>query len=86
VRLQLEETVVVFEVKDNGFGIHKKQQGNLFKPFYRARTSETVDIEGTGLGLHLVKNIVERHHGSMHFKSVHGKGSTFGFTLPLGQD
>lgn len=86
VHLNLEESAALFEVKDNGFGIRKKQQGNLFKPFYRARTSETVDIEGTGLGLHLVKNIVERHNGHTYFKSKHRKGSTFGFRLPLAEE
>ncbi|MEO1290407.1 MAG: ATP-binding protein, partial [Chloroflexota bacterium] len=38
---------------------------------------------GTGLGLHLVKNIIERHSGEMIFESIYGEGSTFGFTIPL---
>ena len=83
IRLQLADQIVIFEVEDNGYGIRPEQQTRLFQPFYRARTSETADIEGTGLGLHLVKNIIERHNGAMQFQSVHGQGSTFGFTLPL---
>jgi signal transduction histidine kinase len=71
------------EVEDHGFGIPEDLQKHLFQPFYRARTEETRDIDGTGLGLHLVKNIIERHNGDMIFKSVYGKGSTFGFRLPL---
>jgi len=74
------------EVEDHGFGIPEELQEHLFQPFYRARTEETRDIDGTGLGLHLVKNIIERHNGDMIFKSVYGKGSTFGFRLPLVSD
>jgi signal transduction histidine kinase len=71
------------EVVDNGFGIPPELQNRLFQPFYRALIKETKDIDGTGLGLHLVKNIVERHNGQVTFTSTYGKGSTFGFSLPL---
>lgn len=74
---------IVFEVTDTGYGVPEDQQADLFKPFVRAKSEETNGIEGTGLGLHLVKNIVERHNGSMRFQSVYKKGSTFGFALPL---
>ncbi|MEM9950805.1 MAG: HAMP domain-containing sensor histidine kinase [Chloroflexota bacterium] len=70
-------------VEDNGFGIPEDQQERLFSPFYRVTTRETRFIEGTGLGLHLVKNIIERHSGEMIFESTYGEGSTFGFTIPL---
>jgi PAS domain S-box-containing protein len=86
VRLWVEDGRACFEVKDNGFGIREEQQARLFQPFYRARTAETRSIEGTGLGLHLVKNIVERHHGEIEFKSSFGEGSTFGFWAPLAED
>lgn len=82
IRLQHADDTLVFEVEDNGIGIRKVHQERLFQPFFRAKTAEVRDIEGTGLGLHLVKNIIERHGGKMHFTSEHGKGSTFGFTLP----
>lgn len=72
-----------FEVKDSGIGVPEDQQANLFRPFFRAQTELTRKIDGTGLGLHLVKKIVERHGGQMHFSSVFQQGSTFGFTLPL---
>lgn len=84
VRLRQQDGAhVLFEVQDNGYGIPQDRQERLFQPFYRARTDETAEIDGTGLGLHLVKNIVERHKGQVVFKSVYGQGSTFGFTLPL---
>lgn len=85
VRLWREDQSAVMEVQDNGYGIREEQQARLFEPFYRARTSDTVAIEGTGLGLHLVKNIIERHGGTLRFKSVFGEGSTFGIVLPLSE-
>jgi PAS domain S-box-containing protein len=83
IRLSNNGNQLIFEVRDNGFGIPKEMQERLFRPFYRAKTSETSHIEGTGLGLHLVKNIIERHGGSVLFRSVYGEGSLFGFRLPL---
>ncbi len=73
---------VTVRVIDNGYGIPEDRQQRLFEPFYRAKTEETINIEGTGLGLHLVKNIIERFHGKLFFESVYQQGSTFGFTLP----
>jgi signal transduction histidine kinase len=74
---------LTFKVVDNGYGIKEAQQSRLFQPFFRARTAETREIEGSGLGLHLVKNIIERHGGEMIFHSVYGEGSTFGFEMNL---
>lgn len=71
-----------FEVIDNGYGIPQDQQARIFEPFFRAHTEETENIEGTGLGLHLVKNIITRHNGEIVFRSAYGQGSTFGFELP----
>jgi PAS domain S-box-containing protein len=72
-----------FKVIDNGFGIPEEQQKNLFQPFFRASSQETKEIEGTGLGLYLIKNIVQRHKGDIIFSSTYGEGSTFGFWLPV---
>lgn len=73
----------VIEVCDTGFGIPEDARDKLFQPFSRVRTDETIHLEGTGLGLYMVKRIVERHGGHLRFSSVYGKGSTFGFELPL---
>jgi PAS domain S-box-containing protein len=73
----------VLEVIDSGYGIPVELQARLFQPFFRARSPETRNIEGTGLGLHLVKNIIERHNGVLRFHSVYGQGSTFGFQMPV---
>lgn len=85
VKLVQENERVIFEVVDTGFGIPEDQHTKLFQPFFRVKNRETKNIEGTGLGLHLVKNIVERNGGTLRFESVHGKGSTFGFELPVFQ-
>jgi two-component system phosphate regulon sensor histidine kinase PhoR len=83
VRLSVTDQEAVFEVTDNGYGIPAEAQSDLFKPFFRVQSAETRAIDGTGLGLHLVKNIVERHNGHIIFESAYGQGSTFGFRLPL---
>lgn len=86
MRLYQQDSAAVLEVEDSGYGIPDDLQENLFQPFYRARTKDTADIPGTGLGLHLVKNIIDRHQGNMIFNSIYGQGSTFGFRLPLAAD
>jgi len=85
IKLEKADDKVVFEVIDNGYGIPQDLQKRLFEPFYRAASIETRSISGTGLGLHLVKNIVERHNGTVHYKSTYGEGSNFGFELPLAE-
>jgi signal transduction histidine kinase len=72
-----------FSVIDNGPGIPADEHPNLFMPFYRTRAAQASNIDGTGLGLHLAKKIVERQRGQVFFSSVVGQGSTFGFDLPL---
>jgi signal transduction histidine kinase len=83
VELKADRGIARFEVIDNGFGVPEDKQARLFEPFYRVKTQETRNIEGTGLGLHLVKNIVDRHLGKMIFSSTYGQGSTFGFALGI---
>jgi PAS domain S-box-containing protein len=85
VYLKQKGDAIEFTVVDNGFGIPEDQQGNLFQPFYRASSRETREVEGTGLGLYLIKSIIERYDGTLIFHSVYGEGSTFGFSLPLVQ-
>jgi two-component system phosphate regulon sensor histidine kinase PhoR len=83
VRLSQKEKRLIFEVQDNGYGISKERQQRLFHRFYRAHEPGTDHISGTGLGLSLVKTVIERHGGEVWVHSEPGIGSTFGFWLPL---
>ncbi|NLE51273.1 MAG: GAF domain-containing protein [Chloroflexi bacterium] len=74
-----------FSVKDTGYGISPERQTRLFERFYRAREPGTDHIPGTGLGLSLVKTVIERHGGQVWYESEVGVGSTFGFWLPAAQ-
>jgi PAS domain S-box-containing protein len=70
-------------VSDNGIGIKKEDQEQLFEPFYQVNNLVAGEKKGTGLGLALVKQIVEMHGGRIWVESEYGKGSRFTFTLPL---
>jgi signal transduction histidine kinase len=73
------------EVADTGFGIPTEAQSKLFQEFFRVHTRDTQNIPGTGLGLSLVKSVVEAHDGKISFKSVEGEGSTFYIDLPAAE-
>ena len=81
VRQHRSQNKLSFFVKDNGPGILEEDQAFLFNKYYRGQR-EREQLEGVGLGLSIVKNIVESHHGTVWVSSQVGKGSTFGFTLP----
>lgn len=71
------------EVHDQGIGVPLSQQGHLFTKFFRADNARTQRPDGTGVGLYLAKMVVVGHKGKLIFSSQEGKGSTFGFSLPL---
>jgi signal transduction histidine kinase len=83
LRLRQADTMALIVVQDTGFGIPEEAQDHVFQEFYRVRTLDTADIEGTGLGLSLVKAIVEAHEGRVWFESEPGAGSTFFVELPI---
>ena len=85
IAVKLEKTArhVAFTVTDTGIGVPKAEQAKLFTKFFRATNARTARPDGTGVGLFLAKTVVEDHGGSIIFESKEGKGSTFGFKLPL---
>lgn len=68
-------------VADNGMGVRPEDQKRIFQPFFQAADNKP----GTGIGLSIVKSIVEQHHGDVAVESTWGKGSTFTVTLPIQQ-
>jgi len=73
----------LFYVRDYGIGIPAHQQSRIFSRFMRADNAHANNIGGTGLGLYLCRELVERHNGRIWFESVEGQGSTFYVSLPL---
>ncbi len=84
IRLTCEERKLIFQVQDEGIGIPKEDQLNLFKSFSRASNVGT--IAGTGLGLSIIKKCVDLHGGQIAVKSEVGVGTTFSVSLPLDRD
>jgi signal transduction histidine kinase len=83
IQIKPESDLLRWEIKDTGIGIPKADLSKLFEKFYRAGNVLAVETEGTGLGLYLVRLIVERFGGNVWCESEEGVGSTFVFTLPL---
>ncbi|HEU5368239.1 MAG TPA: ATP-binding protein, partial [Ktedonobacterales bacterium] len=78
--------MVVLAVRDRGIGIPESQQPHIFRRFFRADNARARGIDGTGLGLHLCRALVELHAGRIWFESAEGTGSTFYVALPLMAD
>lgn len=74
---------VLIKISDTGYGIPKNQQDKVYEKFFRADNVRDKETDGTGLGLYIVKSIVENFGGKISFESIENKGSTFYATLPL---
>jgi signal transduction histidine kinase len=74
---------VQITVADRGMGISSADLGHIFEPFYRGHEAVAAQIKGSGVGLSLVKQIVEAHGGRISVKSTLGTGSVFTMHLPI---
>lgn len=83
IRVREEENGIEVDVEDTGYGISEKSLPHIFDKFYRVTDNEEIrDTMGSGLGLPLVKEIIEIHEGTIKVQSELGKGSTFSISLP----
>jgi len=73
------------DVRDSGIGVSNEQRERVFERFYRGENPMVLATPGTGLGLSVVKQLVEMHNGKIWLEStgIPGQGSTFSFTLPV---
>ena len=83
VNLARQGTEVVLTVQDRGIGIASADQKRLFERFFRAENSVNYETRGVGLGLYIVRSVVELHNGHIMVSSELGQGSAFTVTLPL---
>jgi len=83
IEVRRENNWCQVSVIDNGIGIKKEDQKMIFEPFWQLDSPTAKEKRGTGLGLTVAKQIVEKHGGRIWVESEHGKGSRFTFILPL---
>ncbi len=81
--LEKKDELVQVCIRDNGVGIPRSEQTDIFKKFFRSSNKLKNNTEGTGLGLYIAKNIIEQSGGKLWFESIENTGSTFFFSLPL---
>ncbi len=83
---EMKGDMLLTTVTDTGIGISPEDLPNLFVKFWRSEDMAVREQSGTGLGLFIVKQLVERMGGTIEVRSSHGKGSTFAFTLPVARE
>lgn len=83
INLKQNKGFLICSIKDNGVGIPDEQQNQIFNKFFRSDNVVKYQTEGTGLGLYIVKNIVEQAGGKIWFESKEDTGSIFSFSLPM---
>lgn len=82
IRFQKQKRGYILSVRDNGIGIPERDKPHIFSRFYRANNARQTEGDGTGLGLYLIKLIVDTFNGKVWYKSREGKGTTFFVLIP----
>lgn len=82
ISVQENEQCIVVSVSDNGSGIRNSEKTKVFSEFYQGEDLENDTLDGAGIGLAVVKDIIEKHGGKVYLGSVEGLGTTLSFTLP----
>ena len=85
IRLKKSRHFVDIEVKDNGVGVPVEERHKLYKQFVRIQNRLSRQVDGTGIGLYLARQLVELHGGEITLESAINKGSTFTITIPKGK-
>ena len=83
LRTEILDNTMRIEIADTGIGVPLEEQGRIFEEFFRASNAKQTEPDGDGLGLSLVKRVVEMHAGTIDFQSQPGCGTTFRIVLPL---
>lgn len=83
ISLYRKQNNIVFTVQDRGIGVPDKEKPHLFTKFYRATNAKQIRPNGNGVGLYVARRIVATHGGQLIFDSKIGRGSTFGFKVPI---
>ncbi len=85
VKIEAEriKDLIEIRIKDEGIGIPETEQANMFTRFFRGSNAKQKHTDGSGLGLYIAKNIIEKHDGRIWFESEEDKGTTFFIRLPL---
>ena len=83
ITIKRQGNIVAMEIADNGYGIPPHQQGQVFTKLFRADNIKEKNSEGTGLGLYIVKSIIDYAGGTIRFESAENQGTTFYIALPL---
>ena len=78
-----KDDIILLTVSDSGCGIPRRQQSKIFTKFFRADTARELDTKGTGLGLYIVKALVEALNGKIWFESKEGQGTIFYLAVPI---
>jgi len=83
IDLKCQKDRMIFTIEDRGIGIPKEDQKYIFEKFFRSKNAVRSEVLGTGLGLFIVKLILDGMNGKIWFSSKEGKGSIFNFSLPI---